>query len=516
MSDPNHNPRPGVRWWPLPALLVVLVGGIFASLRWGGGDLAGPLAVLTVFLVFVGLVIWLLFLSRLSRGGKRGGCVGILVFLALAASMFQVKGYTGSVVPIIGLRWLDDTAADLTASEGAVELVPSPYDSPSFPGPDGQPRFNAPVLQEGWSSTPPKELWRRPLGEGFSSFAVIGDFAFTQSQRGDEECVVCLHWPTGETRWVHADSVYFQSSFGGNGPRATPTVAEGRVYTLGATGLLRCLDARNGALLWGHDLVADFSGEPPQWGYSGSPLVIDGRVIVSSGDSDGRSLLAFDAVSGEPVWQAGTRRAAYASPVHAVVSGLPVILVVDGEGIAAHDPEDGTLRWSVNRGRGENVSQPLVFDGESVFHSKGYGGGAGLWKVSVGADSGASVAPVWKSRRVMKSKFCNPVMYEQHLYGISDGVAMECIDPRTGESRWRERGPFGHGQLIGTGAHLLVMTEQGELLLVAADPSGYRELARHRVFDARTWNPPVLIGKHLLARNDLEAVCLELPAQGDE
>lgn len=504
---------PGLRLWPLPALLLAASLGYAAAWRWRNDATIAVLAGITLLLL-LGLLVWIWRFSRLRDRARWLGVLALGSLLAIGAAFVRIRGYTGATIPILSLRWLDAAAPELSpgVEGGPVQLTPGPFDSPEFLGPGRRPRFPAPELARDWQNNPPRELWRRPLGEGFSSFAVVGDVAFTQTQQGDLECVVCLDWRSGATRWLHADTVRFASSLGGNGPRATPTVSDGRVYALGATGRLHCLDASTGQRLWSQDLPAVLGAQAPDWGYSGSPLVVGERVIVSAGAPAGHSLVAFDRLTGAQVWGGGDDRAAYSSPMLARLAGEQVILIGTKQGLSAHDPDDGTLRWEIPRGRGENVSQPIVFDDDLVFHSKGYGGGSGLWRIM--AETGQPrVEKVWSTRRLMKTKFHNPVLYEGHLFGLSDGTSLECIDPRTGTQTWRERGDLGHGQLIGTGSLLLILAEQGELVLVEANPERYVELARVPLFDARTWNPPVLIGRHLLARNDLEAVCLELPVQ---
>ncbi len=510
---PGGDATPRLRLWPLPALLLTACLGSAAALRWQNDGTVAVLAAITLFLL-LGLLVWVWSFSRL-RGRKRWwGVLCVLLCLASVAALVRIRGYTGATVPIFSLRWLSEASPELELDSQAlpVQLVPTLWDTPEFLGPGRRPRFQTPELARDWNATPPRELWRRPLGEGFSSFSVVGEVAFTQTQQGALECVVCLDWRTGETRWVSADTVRFASSLGGNGPRATPTVHDGRVYALGATGRLHCLDASDGKRLWSQDLPVAFAADAPDWGYSGSPLIVAERVVVSAGGSDGRSLVAFELLTGQLAWGGGHERAAYASPMLAQLAGEQVILCVDNQGLSAHDPESGRVRWQIPRGRGDNVTQPIVFGADRVFHSKGYGGGSGLWTIVAGPGQ-PDVETVWTNRRLMKTKFHNPVLHAGYLFGLSDGNSLECIDPLAGTRAWRERCDFGHGQLIGTGSLLLVLSEQGELVLVEANPERYVELARLPLFSSRTWNPPVLIGRHLLARNDIEAVCLELPVR---
>jgi outer membrane protein assembly factor BamB len=503
---------PPARTWPLALLLFLAAGGLWASRVWGLGYVA-PLYVGISILLLLSLLVWLFAFSRLQGRRRLVGLVSILGVSGLLMSVLRIRGYTGDLVPIFELWFQRRAPVELDVTGEEVRLVPSAHDSPEFLGPGRRPEFPVVPLLRDWKARAPKVRWRMPVGEGFSSFAAVGEYAFTQMQLGDDESVVCFHWPTGNVPWAHRDRVRLDNDMG-HGPRATPTVHDGRVYSLGGTGLFNCLDAATGKRLWSHDLVGRFDGRQPPWGYAGSPLIVDGLVVVSSGAAARSSLLAFDRVTGELRWRAGDRETAYASPVLAEVAGERVILQAERPGLTAYRAADGEELWHASLGGGENCSQPVVLDGNLVFYSKEYGQGSHLWRLAKTADGRLAGETVWQSRRVMKTKFTQPVHYEGRFYGISAGMGFECLDPRTGQVAWFERGGFGHGQSLRTGDLILSVTEQGELLLIEANPDRYVELGRHRLFTSRTWNQPVLIGTTLLARNDLEAVCVDLPVAG--
>ena len=178
-------------------------------------------------------------------------------------------------------------------------------------------------VADDWAARPPKQLWRRPIGAGWSGFAVAGSVAVTQEQRGDREMVVAYSLADGLPMWSHGDVAHYESTIAGEGPRATPTISRGRVFTLGSTGLLNCLDLETGKAMWRRDIAADNDSPPPDFGRSSSPLIVDDLVVVSAGGSPGRSLVAYRRESGEPSWRAGDDLASYSSPVLADAGWCP-------------------------------------------------------------------------------------------------------------------------------------------------------------------------------------------------
>jgi outer membrane protein assembly factor BamB len=340
----------------------------------------------------------------------------------------------------------------------------------------------------------------------------VGDYAFTQEQRGDRECVACYRVADGAEAWVHADPARFDSGLGGPGPRATPTVAEGRVYAVGATGLLNCLDGATGRAVWSVDILKDREAENLTHGVSGSPLVTEGLVVVSPTGADGISLAAYDRASGKGVWQGGHDRASYASPLEAEWGGVRQVLLYNSAGVSGHDRGTGRVLWSFPWANREAVhcSQPIPDAGQPgrVLVSSGYGKGAALFEVGRTAEGDWSTRPLWESRE-MKTKFTTPVLHGGHLYGLDDGI-LACVDLRTGGRLWKQ-GRYGHGQVLLAGDLLLVQAEDGRVVLVEPSPEGLRERGRVRALAGKTWNSPALAGRFLLVRNDREAACYEVP-----
>jgi outer membrane protein assembly factor BamB len=350
---------------------------------------------------------------------------------------------------------------------------------------------------------------------------VVGDYAITQEQRGEHELVVCYRVADGAIVWTHADQTRFDSftgQFGDIGPRATPTIHERKVVTHGATGIVNCLDARTGKVLWSHDTFSEFGGTNVNWGKSNSPLIYDNRVVISVGAPRGKSLVAFDLESGDVVWAAGDRPSSYASPVLATIGEVEQVVSVDEHVVTAVRADDGQPLWEYpwpgSSGSNASVSQPVALSGDRVFLSKGYGVGSELLQIERSPDGQFVPKRLWKSRRVMKTKMSNVVVRDGYAYGLDGGV-LQCIELESGREAWKARqGRYGHGQIMLVGDVILIMTEmQGDVVLVRATPERHHELARLHVFDEgqKTWNNPALAGPYLLIRNDETAACYRLP-----
>lgn len=411
---------------------------------------------------------------------------------------------------------------------------PTSFDYPRFLGNGYWPGATGIELDPDWAKNPPEEIWRRPIGAGWSAFAIVGDYAITQEQRGDAELVTCYRVATGEPVWVHSDTIRFdpqdvQGNLGGVGPRATPTIHDGRVYTQGATGIINCLDALTGNVVWSHDVEKEYGIPPLVWGKSGSPLVISdlGIVVVNLGAPPGMSgtedyngsLAAFDLENGKVRWRAGNLTTSYASPVLCELAGERQILQINEGYLTAHRARDGKVlwehEWESNSSGGAACTQPIPLPGDRVYICKGYGLGSTLLQVA--AKGGAFEAePLWNPEiiPVMKSKLSNVVVHDGYVYGLDDTL-LQCVELETGKSMWKKRRKlaFGHGQNLLVGDKLLVTTERGELLLVGCSPQAYRELGAIRVLgeDGIAWNNPAIIGSYLLVRNEREAACFKLP-----
>jgi outer membrane protein assembly factor BamB len=279
---------------------------------------------------------------------------------------------------------------------------------------------------------------------------------------------------------------------------------------MGSTGILVCLDLETGRALWRRDVGVDTDSPVPEWGRSSSPLVVDDLVIISAGGSRGRSLVAYHRDTGELAWQGGDDIASYSSPILATLAGTRQIVVMNHASVAAHDPATGAIVWRHPWPReAPSVAAPLVLSDSRVLLSTGYGIGSRLLEIARDGDA-VTQKMIWESTR-LKAKFTNLVVHDGFVYGLDDGVLVS-LDPATGDRRWKS-GRYGHGQVLLVGRHLLVQTEDGEIVLVDASPDAHHERARLTVFNHKTWNPPALAGRYLFVRTDTEAVCYELPEE---
>ncbi len=505
----------GLRWWP--AALILLVAGVRLGFIWLGEasqlqDRVVP-TLMVVGLMIIALVLWLLLFSRLPGRLRARLGVALTLLAVLLIALFEIRGVSGDLIPDVRWRW-GGAAPQSDARQVADAVEPTATDFPQFLGPQRNAVVPNVHLATDWQAQPPKELWRQPVGDAWSSFAVVGSALLTQEQRGDREAVVRYDLESGELVWVFHYPGTFESVIGGNGPRATPTVDGDRVYSLGSGGVLSCLDLQTGELHWQRNLVQEHDATPPEWGYAGSPLIEAGLVIVAPGGPQGHSVAAYDALSGEPVWQAGDDPAAYASPAVMEILGQRQVVVRHLGGVSGHHPQRGDLLWRIDwPGQQPNVAQPLLLGDDRLLISSGYGIGSQLIRFRRSSD-GATLAPeiVWESRR-MKAKFTNMVSHDGAVFGLDDGVLVS-LDAETGERHWK-KGRYGHGQLLLVDGHLLILSEKGEVVLVAADASEHRELGRFHALGDKSWNTPALAGRHLLLRNAGEAVCYELPLRTD-
>jgi outer membrane protein assembly factor BamB len=351
-------------------------------------------------------------------------------------------------------------------------------------------------------------LWRKPIGPGWSSFAVDGDFIYTQEQRGEDEMVSCYRLSTGAPVWGHRDAIRFWESNAGAGPRGTPTVHDGRVYTMGATGVLNALDARNGARLWSRNAATDTAKTVPDWGIASSPLVIDDLVIVAVAGQ----LAAYDVRTGAPRWIGETGGGGYSSPHLANIGGVPQVVLLRGARTISVAPADGKLLWEHRWQPAVSIVQPgLLGDGNVLIASGDAMGGLGIRRIAVKHGSGGwSVEERWTSRG-LKPYFNDFVVHEGHAFGF-DGSILSSIDLEDGERTWKG-GRYGHGQMVLLPAQdlLLVLSEDGELALVSATAEKFTELARVPAIEGKTWNHPVLVGDVLLVRNGQEMAAFRLP-----
>lgn len=399
-----------------------------------------------------------------------------------------------------------------TAQAGQRDVPVGLKDVPQFFGPNRDGRITGAGLARDWTTQPPRELWRQPIGPAWSAFAVVGGYALTQEQRGEDECVTCYEALTGRLVWSQANRTRFFQWQAGEGPHATPTVDRGRVFAYGATGRLDCLDLATGQRIWSRSVLSENQLENLEWGTSASPLVYDDLVVVTGGKGPGPTVLAFDRETGEPRWRSGTDRASYASPILARLAGQLVVVSFNAGTLTAHDATTGTLRLEQRWGNDKppKAAQPVVLDGDRLFVSAGYGMGCELFQATAGAEGALALASIWKGPR-MKAQFNSVAVRDGFFYGLDDG-RLACVAVDSGERAWKD-GRFGSGQTLVVDDLVLIQAESGPVVLAEAKPEAYRELGRIPALSSKTWNHPTLAGRYLFVRNDREAVAYELPLQ---
>jgi outer membrane protein assembly factor BamB len=514
------------------------------------GMLFPMLALPGVCLVFV---LWAAVSRPWPAGVRRSTMVVAVAASCLVWTLARTGGFTGAFDNDLAWRWTptaedrvlalaDDTppAPPATAAAAAPAAAPpasapaplAPVDNtmateraapsaaapvnvaaaslawPGFRGPHRDGAVRGVRIATDWAAAPPQELWRRPIGPGWSSFSVHGDVFYTQEQRGEEEIVAAYRVSTGAPVWKHRDQARFWESNGGPGPRGTPTLHEGRVYALGATGILNVLDQATGRVIWSRNAGTDSNTRIPDWGFSASPLLVDDLVVVAMAGK----LVAYPRDGGAPRWIGPDGGNGYSSPHLVTLHGVPQILLLDAKGATSVAPATGEPLWqaTVTRsGMSAPVVQPaMTADGDVLITA---GDITGLHRFAVSHTGGAwSAASRW-STNGLKPYFNDFVVHQGHAYGF-DGSLLACIDVADGTRKWKG-GRYGNGQLVLLPEQdlLLVVTEEGELALVRAAADRFTELARIPAITGKTWNHPVLAGDVLLVRNGEEMAAFRLP-----
>lgn len=491
---------------------------------------------LALGLPFVGLaalLIWFLIFGKPEFALRLKVFLGMVLIGILCAvafpALFRYDGSTsGASLPRFVWRWSEQSRSELPelpkeetdasprpVDSGEVEGV---VDSPQLYGPnrDGVWDSDAVIADLDWNANPPEELWRRPIGIGWSGFSVVGRRALTMEQRGDEELVTCYDLLTGEILWSHHDEARYYNAAGpgkemaGDGPRAVPTVHGDRVFTFGATGVLNCLSLETGEAMWQREVFEEIGKPLPEWGKSTSPLFIEpeGLVVVSGPERSAPTLLAFVAETGEPAWQYEGNGASYSSPRLFELDGQRQLVSVNSGDVTGHDPATGEELWLFEwPGKFPKVGQPVQVGENRVLVTASYGAGSFLLEVKKAEDAQVSVSEVWKSTR-LKTKFSTAVVRDGFAYGLDEG-RLACVSLEDGSRVWKD-GKYGFGQNLLVGDKLLVQAEDGYLAVVEASPEAFTEVARQDALSSMTWNPPTLAGRYLLVRNDREAICFRL------
>ncbi|MDB5392413.1 MAG: hypothetical protein JWM11_8059 [Planctomycetaceae bacterium] len=468
--------------------------------------------------------IWLVLTRNKSPRMRQAGLLVALILIWGAVPTVRMEGLSGDGQPVFRWRFSpsseDRFLATKTAAKPDTDLLPpvksnarlvaEPGDWLEFRGPQRDGAAHGISIATNWNQSPPKQVWRQPVGPGWSSVVIVGQRLFTQDQRGESEAVVCLDTATGQEIWAHLDANRFAENLGGVGPRATPTFSEGLIYALGPSGLLNCLDAITGKMKWSRDIKTDSKATVPMWGFSGSPLVVDGLVVVFAGGDSGRSLLAYDAGTGKLKWSAAAGQNSYASPQLMSFGKQQQILFPADKTLTSVDPQSGSSIWKFEATGDNNQPslQPQPVGKDALLVSFSPDTGTTMLDLSRNAQ-GWQAASRWTSRD-LKPFFNDFVVHEGSIYGF-DGKIFCCVDLQSGTRKWKQ-GRYGNGQvlLLADQPLLVIISESGEAVQVAANPEKHEELGRFQAVTGKTWNHPVVAHGHLYVRNAEEIACFDL------
>jgi outer membrane protein assembly factor BamB len=529
------------RWGAVPLMIAVAAVTrqtiLHPSIQ--GGMMGMMFALFAIPVLSLALVLWAAATRRLGDGPRRAALVATILIACAGFALLRTDGVTGEGRSQFAWRWSKSAEQQLLA-RAAAEPAPAPPprapqaveetkpDPPKAVLPTARAKPTMPAewpgfrgrnrdgvvsglrIKTDWNSTRPVELWRRAVGPGWSSFAAGDGLIYTQEQRGDFEVVSCYSKTTGEPVWTHRDAARFWESNAGAGPRATPTLHDGRIYTFGATGILNALDARSGSVVWTRNAASDTDTKVPDWGFSSSPLVVDDQVIIAVSGQ----LAAFDLATGKPRWVGPKAGGSYSSPHLLTIGGTEQVVLLSATGATTVAPADGSVLWK-HAWEGYPILQPaLTADGGLLITTGDAGGALGTRRLRVAHEpAGWKADEAWTSRG-LKPYFNDLVVHAGHAFGF-DGSILSCIDLQDGKRKWKG-GRYGHGQmlLLRDQDLLLVLSEEGELALVGAVPGEFTEVARVQAIEGKTWNHPVLAGDILLVRNGQEMVAFRLSSAG--
>ena len=540
-------------WFERIVAIVVMVVSVVVMFRVvhpsvSNGMMGGMLPVFSIPLLCLGLVGWAVISHRLPGALRLPAMVAAIVIASGMMTLLRTDGISSSGSQL-HWRWTPDaearllaqgnddpvatpaapavveapkadapspapvvTAPSAPAPSEATATTPAPIvaraaEWPGFRGPDRDSVVHGLRIDTDWTRTPPKELRRRPIGPGWSSFAVHGDVIYTQEQRGEDEIVAAYSMKTGEPVWRHRDPARFWESNGGAGPRGTPTLGDdGRVYSFGGTGILNVLDARSGKAIWSRNAATDMKATVPDWGFSSSPVLMKDLVVIAVAGQ----LAAYDRANGNPRWRGPKNGFSYSSPHLVTIDGVQQVLLLAAGGVTSM-AEDGTVLWEHHWSGGAIVQPARASDGDMLISVLGGTGGAGIRRIGVAQTSGKWTTEERWTSNGLKPYYNDYVVHKGHAYGF-DGTILSSIDLSDGKRKWKG-GRYGGGQLVLLADQdaLLVVSEEGDVALVSATPDQFTELARFKAINGKTWNHPVVVGDVLLVRNGEEMAAFRLP-----
>lgn len=499
------------RWSAIILMIVALVATsriIHESIATAGQGMF--FFIYSIPILSLSFVVWSVASHRLSARPRRAAMVATILLACGLWTLLRIDGITGNFGADFAWRWAETAEEQLLAQAGdepmalpsAPAVTETEADWPGFRGPNRDGIIRGVRIETDWSVSPPVALWRRLIGPGCSSFAVSGALLYTQEQRGENEVVTCYILNTGEPVWRHSDTTRFWDSHAGAGPRGTPTLSDGRIYTFGATGILNVLDTRDGTVIWSRNAASDTDTKDSGWGFTSSPLVVNDVVIVAATGK----LVAYDLATGDPRWFGPDGGDSYSSPHLLTIDGITQVLLMSEVGATSFVPANGTVLWNHLWPGGRIVQPAMISDGDILISA---GDGKGMRRITVAhGANGWTIEERWTSAQ-LKPVFNDFVVHKDHAFGFI-GPSLACIDIEDGKRKWKGGRYGGQLVLLADQGLLLVLSEKGELALVEASPDQFTELARFPAIEGKTWNHPVLVGDVLLVRNAREMVAFRL------
>lgn len=390
-------------------------------------------------------------------------------------------------------------------------------DWPQYRGPRGDGTWQGPKLPEEWPEEGLKRLWKQDIGGGYAGISVVGNRVYTldrQKPPQERERILCFAADTGEIVWTHEYPVEYGKLDYGNGPRATPTIHDGKLYSVGAVGDVRCLDAATGEVLWKFHYVKDFAGRLPMWGFSGSPVIHGDACYLSPGNANGASVIAVDRHTGQELWRSLSDEAGYATPIVFRAHDRDQLFCWTPSHLRCLEATTGELFWShpYEITYGVSIAKPILQEG--IVFIAGYWDGAKAMKLG---DTAKSAKLAWEDSKHLRGLMSQPLYRDGLAYLLDKSFGLTCFELRTGKKLWDDahqmtpRGRNPHASLVWLGDEdrAIILNEEGQLILARLNKTGYHETARTPIIGV-TWAAPAFAGDKVYARSDTEIVCVSL------
>jgi len=469
-------------------------------------------SVYAIPLLSLAFVAWAVLSRKLSVKLQRITMFATILIACSVWTLLRTDGMSGNSRNDFAWRWSKTAEEKLLAKTNDANIKISPdlaaldtkAEWPGFRGINRDGIINGIKIKTDWKATPPVELWRQSVGPGCSSFAIQGNVFFTQEQRGEDEVVSCYTLNTGKLVWKHSDKARFYDSHAGAGPRSTPTLAGGRVYTLGGTGILNALNASDGTKIWTRDAAAENKVEVLGWGFCGSPIVIDNVVIISLSGK----LVAYDTANGNPIWNCPDGGNSYSSPHLVTIDGVKQVIMMSKTGALSVEPASGKQLWKYDWPITDRILQPAVVSETDLLFALET---QALRRINITHKQEEwLVKEVWTTDQ-MKLNFNDIIIHKGYAYGF-DGPSIACIDLKDGKRMWKGAPYRGWLLLLSDQDLLIVLTEKGDIALVEAKPEQFNALVKIPAIKGKTWNHPALARDVLLVRNAEEMAAFRLVA----